>query len=155
MTAPGSTRKSIAESLIQPARYHDSHGWTADIHVDRVLIVARIELDWGACVVSDPESELSCASTKCTMCCAPISAECMSSSTSVVLDTEICVCAHCCSDTEIMFCVHCSSVIEIMFCAHCTSDTEIMFCAQCSSGIIVFTVTELEICLISDRSIRF
>ena len=56
-TAPRSTKKSIGESLIQPARYHDSRGWTADIHVDRALIVARIELDWGACVVSDPESD--------------------------------------------------------------------------------------------------
>ena len=57
MTAPGSTRKSIGESLIYPVRYHDSRGWTADIHVDRVLIVARIELDCGACVISDPESD--------------------------------------------------------------------------------------------------
>ena len=56
-TAPGSPRKSIGESLIQPARYHDSRSWTADIHVDRALIVARIELDWGACVVSDPDSD--------------------------------------------------------------------------------------------------
>ena len=30
---------------------------TANIHVDRALIVARIELDWGACVVSDPDSD--------------------------------------------------------------------------------------------------
>ena len=148
-TAPGSTRKSIAESLIQPARYHDSCGWTADIHVDKALIVARIDLDWGACVVNDPESDLSCASIKSTMCCAPISSEGMSSSTSGVFDTEICVCAHCSSDTEIMFCAHCSSVTEIMFCMHCSSDTEIMFCAHCSSGMVLFTVTELEICLIS------
>ena len=54
---PGSTRNSTGESLTQPARYHDSRSWTADIHVDRALIVARIKLDWGACVVSDPESD--------------------------------------------------------------------------------------------------
>ena len=30
---------------------------TADIHVDRALIIAHIKLDWGACVVSDHESD--------------------------------------------------------------------------------------------------
>ena len=49
--------------------YHDSRSWTADIHVDRALIVAHIELDWGACVVSDPASDWSCAPIKCTVCC--------------------------------------------------------------------------------------
>ena len=33
--------------------------------------------------------------------------------------------------------------------------TELGFCAHFSSGIIVFAGTEIEICLISDRSIMF
>ena len=140
---PGRLESLLVSSLIHPARYHDSRGWTADIHVDRALIVARIEFDWGACVVSDPHSDWSCASLKCTMCCAPDSSARISTSISAAFDTAVCLCVHCSSDTELIFCAHCTSVTEIMFCAHCSSD------------IILFTVTESEICLISDTSIVF
>ena len=65
------------------------------------------------------------------MCCAPESSACISTSISVAFDTAVCLCAH------------------------CSSDTELMFCAHCSSDVILFTVTGLEICLISEISIVF
>ena len=56
-------------------------------------------------------------------------------------------CAHFCSGISVF------TDTEIWVCVHCSSDTEIAVCAHCSSGTIMFTGTELEICLISDRSI--
>ena len=77
------------------------------------------------------------------MCCAPDSSACISTSIYVAFDTAVCLCVYRSSDTELMFCVRCTSVTEIMFCAHCSSD------------VILFTVTESEICLISESSIVF
>ena len=62
-TAPGSTRKSMGESPIHPARYHDSLGCIADTHDDSALIVACMDCDCGACVIKEPVSEKSCASS--------------------------------------------------------------------------------------------
>ena len=66
-TAPGSTRNSIGESSIQPARYHDSRGCTAEIHADKALIVECTEFIWGACMVRDPASEWSITGSNCTV----------------------------------------------------------------------------------------
>ena len=66
-TAPGSTKNPIGESSIQPARYHDSRGCTAEIHADKALIVACTEFIWGACVVRDPASDRSGVVSNCTV----------------------------------------------------------------------------------------
>ena len=93
--------------------------------------MACMEFDWGACVISDPASDRSYASPKCTKCCASISSECISTSINSVFD------------------------IEMFVCARWSSVTEIMFCAHCSFGLIAFTITASVISLISERSVSW
>ena len=102
---------------------------TAEIQVKSELIVACMGFDWGDCVINDPASDRSRASSKCTTCCASVSSACISTSITSMFDFEMFVCARW------------SSAIEIMFCAHCPF------------GLIVFTITESVISLISERSV--
>ena len=86
-TAPESTRKSMGESPIHPARYHDSLGCIADTHDDSALIVACMDCDCGACVIKEPVSEKSCVSSKCTICCVSVFSACISALITTVFDT--------------------------------------------------------------------
>ena len=159
-TAPGSTRKSMGESPIHPARYHDSRGWIAATRVDNALIVACVACDCGACVINDPASEKSCASSNCTMCCASVLFACISASITTVFESEMIFCVRASSNSDIMTCAQCSFCpsnltvydSELILCVRVSSSSEIMSCAQCSFEFSVFTVASSVISPILESS---
>ena len=150
----------MGESPIHPVRYHDSLGWIADTHDDSALIVACIDCDCGACVINDPASEKSCASSKCTMCCASVSSACISALITTVFNSELIFCVRASSNSEIIVCAQCSfcpsnitvSDSELILCVRASSNSELMPCAQCSFDFPVFTVVSSVIAPITESS---
>ena len=149
-TAPGSTRNSMGESPIHPARYHDSLGCIADTHDDSALIVACMDCDCGACVIKDPVSEKSRASSKCTICGASVSSACISALITTVFNSELTSCVRASSNCELIACAQCSfhssnsTVFEsgLVLCVRAPSNSEIIGCAQCSYCLSNMTVFE-------------
>ena len=145
----------MGESPIHPARYHDSLGWIADTHDDSALIVARIDSDWGACVIKEPVSEKSSASSKCNICCVSVPSACISALVVTVFNSELTSCVRASSNCEVIACVPCSfrlsnlTVFEsgLFFCMRAPSNSDIIGCAQCSFCLSNLTVFEFWLIL--------